>query len=288
MSLQLCILASGSSGNCSLLRAPGGCLLIDCGIGPRAIVQRLDGTGVGREHVRAIVLTHLDTDHFKQAWLKTMVQAGIRLYCHRSLYRKILAHDRRHREQTPAFAHLLQPFDGEPFEPLAGVRFDPIALAHDEAGSHGFLIEGHGCRIGYATDLGRVTDELIDRFRELDLLALESNYDPHLQRTSGRPWFLQQRIMGGRGHLSNQQCFDAVRRIFNRDQQVGRVPRHIVLLHRSRQCNCPTIIRDLFAADRRLSERLVIADQYQRTDWLSVVPYTGLSFQSDLFSAAAG
>jgi phosphoribosyl 1,2-cyclic phosphodiesterase len=285
MSLQLCILASGSSGNCAVLRTPAGCVMIDCGIGPRTLEQRLEGTGCSASDIYAVVLTHLDADHFKPSWLKTMVRRGMRLHCHRRRHGQVLALDRRHRERTPEYARLLRSFDVEPFEPLPGVRFEPIALAHDEAGSHGFVIEGFGCRIGYATDLGRVSDELIDRFRELDLLAIESNYDPHLQRMSGRPWFLQQRIMGGRGHLSNQQCFEAVGRIFDRDEVVGRVPRHVVLLHRSRQCNCPTVVRELFMTDARLSDRLVLADQYTRTEWLCVEPYQGLRYETDLFAA---
>jgi phosphoribosyl 1,2-cyclic phosphodiesterase len=287
MSIRLCILASGSSGNCAILHTPAGCVLIDCGIGPRTLDQRLAGSGLCGRNVHAIVLTHLDADHFKPVWLRTIARRGIRVYCHRRCFNPLLAHDRQHRESTAAFARFLRVFDQEPFEPLPGLRFEAIPLAHDEAGSHGFVIEGFGCRVGYATDLGRVTDELIERFRELDLLALECNYDPDLQRASGRPWFLQQRIMGGRGHLSNRQCFDAVSRIFDRDRAVGRVPQHVVLLHRSRQCNCPMIVRGLFAANPPLAERLVLAEQFQPTAWLCIDPFDGLRFETELFAAGS-
>src|SRR5438105_12806627 len=82
MSLELCILASGSSGNASLLRTPSGCMLIDAGIGPRTTAKRLDGTGVAVRDIRAIVLTHLDSDHFTAAWLRTIAAQGIRIFCH--------------------------------------------------------------------------------------------------------------------------------------------------------------------------------------------------------------
>jgi glyoxylase-like metal-dependent hydrolase (beta-lactamase superfamily II) len=72
MSLELCILASGSSGNASLLRTPAGCLLIDAGIGPRTLNKRLDGTGCTLADVRGIVLTHLDRDHFSFGWIATL------------------------------------------------------------------------------------------------------------------------------------------------------------------------------------------------------------------------
>ena len=58
--------------------------------------------------------------------------------------------------------------------------------------------------------------------------------------------------------------------IFDRCQRHGRsLPRHVVLLHRSRQCNCPERIRDLFGRDPRIASRLVLSEQHTRTDWLS-------------------
>jgi phosphoribosyl 1,2-cyclic phosphodiesterase len=114
---------------------------------------------------------------------------------------------------------------------------------------------------------------LIDRLCGCDLLAIESNYDPQLQRTSGRPWFLQQRIMGGRGHLSNEQALAAVCGVLDRCQRHGHaLPRHIVLLHRSQQCNCPKLVREIFTRDERIASRLVLAEPYERTPWLAAAP----------------
>jgi hypothetical protein len=108
-------------------------------------------------------------------------------------------------------------------------------------------------------------------FADLDVLAIESNYDPHLQRTSGRPIFLQQRIMGGKGHLSNQQAFDAVRAVLDRCERSGaRLPSHIVLLHRSRDCNCPRLLRQLFVRDARIAPRLTLAEPFEPSGWLKV------------------
>jgi hypothetical protein len=131
------------------------------------------------------------------------------------------------------------------------------------------VIEGFGCRAGFATDLGRVPAHLIERFEGVNLVALESNYDPEMQRGSDRPWFLKERIMGGRGHLSNEQAFAAVKAILDQcERGRRRLPDHIVLLHRSRQCNCPKIVRGVFERDERIARRLVLAEQYSRTEWL--------------------
>jgi phosphoribosyl 1,2-cyclic phosphodiesterase len=264
MSIELCILASGSAGNSTVLRTPSGAMLIDAGVGPRTVEKRLGGAGFSSTAISAICLTHLDRDHFTPTWLRTIVKRGIRLYCHH-----------QHRDELgrifpdPRLADHVHCFDGLPFEPLPALRIQSIAFAHDRTGSHGFVIEGFGCRVGYATDLGRVPDELIERFQGVNVLALESNYDPQMQLASSRPWFLKQRIMGGLGHLSNQQAYDAICRILDRCETTGRpLPGHIVLLHRSRECNCPDLVRNFFSRDPRIAPRLVLTEQTQRTGWL--------------------
>lgn len=266
MSLEICILASGSSGNCTVLRTPDGVVLIDAGIGPRTAAKRMSGTGVSVVDVRAICLTHLDRDHFSPTWLRTMGKLGIRLFCHHSRRAEIAAVARDADSEVT-----IESFDGQPFEPAHRVTFRAIRLEHDEHGSHGFLIEGFGGRIGYATDLGHVPATLVERFCGVDVLALESNYDPEMELRSSRPWFLKQRIMGGKGHLSNEQAFIAIRSILDRcASHARRLPQHIVLLHRSRECNCPDLMREFFSRDKRIIERLTLANQYERTQWMSV------------------
>jgi hypothetical protein len=78
--------------------------------------------------------------------------------------------------------------------------------------------------------------------------------------------------MGGKGHLSNFQALDAIRAILDRTATTcgpDRLPRHIVLLPRSRQCNCPILMRKLFTKDARISPILTLTDQFERTAWLS-------------------
>jgi phosphoribosyl 1,2-cyclic phosphodiesterase len=94
-----------------------------------------------------------------------------------------------------------------------GPAIKATLLAHDDLGSVGFVIEHDGLRLGYATDLGRVPDTLLDHFENLHALAIESNYDRQMQIDSGRPWFSNARIMGGSGHLSNDQALEAVQRL---------------------------------------------------------------------------
>ena len=160
---------------------------------------------------------------------------------------------------------LIRPFNVDAFSPIDGLTCDPIHFAHDQLGSHGFVVDGFGYRIGYATDLGHVPSHFFDRFRDLDCIALEANYDPQMQVESARPLFLKRRIMGGHGHLSNLQALAAIRKLLDRAR---RLPDHIVLLHRSQECNCPDLVRQLFSTDRRIASRLTLAQQHERSPWL--------------------
>lgn len=276
MSIEMCVLASGSAGNCTAVRTPGGVVLIDAGLGPRTTAQRLLGTGVKTSDVSAICLTHLDRDHFNSNWVPTILSRGVRVHCHArradDLVRFALG-TRPAAETVERFRSLVEPFNEAPFEPVPGLEVRPMLLAHDRLGSSGFVLGGFGSRIGFATDLGRVPDTLLEEFCGLDVLAIESNYDRRMQLDSARPSFLKSRIMGGAGHLSNEQAFDAVRQVLNRCESRGfPIPNHIVLLHRSRECNCPELLRRLFARDARIAPRLVLAEQYERTPWLGGPP----------------
>jgi len=70
MSLEICVLASGSAGNAAILRSPAGILLIDAGIGPRTLAKRLDGTGVRVTDIAALCLTTSTATTFRPTWLR--------------------------------------------------------------------------------------------------------------------------------------------------------------------------------------------------------------------------
>jgi glyoxylase-like metal-dependent hydrolase (beta-lactamase superfamily II) len=243
------------------------------------------------EQIRAICLTHLDRDHFNLNWLATLVKHAIRVFCHEQRVDELRESMRTMaagREAMTGAERLVSGFDGV-FEPIVGVRMHSIHLPHDAAGSHGFLVESGRYRLGYATDLGKVPERLVELFCGVHVLAIESNYDLEMEKNSDRPWVLKQRVMGGAGHLSNEQALRAVRAILDRTQKKhgeAGLPRHIVLLHRSRECNCPKLLRRLFEGDQRIKRTLTLAEQGTRTEWLKIrqeVAPAGAGEQMGLF-----
>jgi len=266
VSISLRILASGSAGNCSIVRTPAGVIMIDAGLSPRATADRLDGTGVSLDDIKAICLTHLDGDHYQSGWGKFIVERKIKVFCSDRNRREMVTRDNH------PFAPLVKGVDFNVFEPVPRLCASAVELRHDTEGSTGFRFDCNGNALGYATDLGRVPASLIEAFAGVDLLAIESNYDLSMQLQSARPAFLKNRIMGGRGHLSNAECYSAARKIFDVSQQHhGRLPSHLVLLHRSRECNCPHLLRRFFERDARFAHRLTLAEQHSPTPWLNPI-----------------
>ncbi len=255
---RLRVLASGSGGNCTLVdiasRGRRRRVLIDAGLSPRRTRRLLAESEVELADIDALVLTHLDSDHLNAGW-RNALPASITLYVHR----RHAAHARRLGFQHEAMVEIT-----DEFELFPGVRVDPVLLPHDELGVAAYRFSFNRddlppADLGFATDVGRVSRGFIKRFRRVDVLAIESNYCPRLQRASDRPEFLKRRIMGGTGHLSNQESAKAVTAIGPRE--------HVVLLHLSRQCNSP----ELAAREHDPGPcPVTIADQFEPTRWVSI------------------
>ncbi len=245
-----CVLGSGSGGNCSLLKTnESKWVMIDAGFSMRQTKERMRTHNVCMDDVSDVLLTHLDRDHFNPAWCRTLHSRGIFVHLHeRHVDRGIRA---------GLDQEIIKPFTTS--IDFKDMHIETVHMAHDALGTVGFIFNHAQCqtRFGFATDIGRVPQSLLDAFTSLDVLAFESNYDPTMQRTSGRPDFLQDRIMGGGGHLSNEESLAAVRHIAETSNL-----QHIVLLHLSRQCNAPAIIRDLYQDNlAHLYNSVTITDQ---------------------------
>ena len=256
-------LGSGSAGNASVIawRRNGEtrAILVDLGFSPRRVRESLASLGIRPDQVVAACLTHLDHDHFAKTWAKALRHRSIPLYVHRTHRAEALA--------SGAPEELLRDY-ADAFEPDGGVCVDGTLARHDDSGSVALRFEVGGVAIGFATDLGRVPDSLLERFAGIDLLAIESNHCPRLQQESPRPAFLKRRIMGGSGHLSNAQAITAIRAIASNSSL-----QHVVLLHLSRQCNCPDLVRGLFAESLpNLLPRLSITRQDAVTGPLRIDP----------------
>ncbi|MFO0864810.1 MAG: MBL fold metallo-hydrolase [Gemmataceae bacterium] len=245
MALRFSVLASSSAGNASYLEADGFGVLIDFGLAPKTLARRLDQVFASWESVRAALLTHTHGDHWNDGTLKCLHERGIPIHCMPEHVEELKRANRR--AEAMESEGLLRPYqDGELFD-LETIRVMPFAVPHDGPTS-GFRIEGvrQAWSLAYATDLGSWNASLVSCFADVDILALEFNHDVELERSSGRHAFLVNRVLGHRGHLSN----DSAATLLGRTLEASADARlsHVVLTHLSQQCNSPSLARE--AAER--------------------------------------
>ena len=252
---RFCVLASGSSGNAAFAEVDGFGVLIDAGIGPRLLSSRLAVIGKSIKNVQAVLLTHTHKDHWKERTLAQMRTHGVTVYCHAAHFEFLAG-------ISPAFetlraADLVRSYAGDqPFALPHGLTCLPVPIPHDSDPTFAFRIDGsrdlfgETWSLGYAADLGTTGACLIEAFRGVNVLALEFNHDEEMEKRSGRPWNLIERVLGDEGHLSNRQAAAALLDVL-KTSAGGRL-RHVIQLHLSRQCNRPGIAQS--AAKQVLSQ----------------------------------
>jgi phosphoribosyl 1,2-cyclic phosphodiesterase len=236
--LRFRVLGSGSSGNATLVEGGGTRVLIDAGLGPRTLAERLQSAGVDPASLQAVLLSHEHSDHARGA-AAFSAKWGVPLMGSRGTYAAaglgavdIAAYETLMPDQERAFGDLT-------------VRAVPVP--HDAAQPYAFVIACQGEALGHATDLGQLDAGLRAAFLECDALLVESNYDPVMLRDGPYPWSLKERILGPRGHLSNA---DVGRFLAD---GLGPRCRTLVLAHLSRTNNHPELC--LMTAERALNLR---------------------------------
>jgi len=259
MAVQFAVLASGSGGNATLIRSAGAGVLVDLGVGPRTLEERLESVGAGWGDVSAAVLTHTHGDHVQSATLNALARRRVPLYCHEG-HRGGL--DKLPGFQTLQSEGLVRHYDDRPFLTPSGFGIEPLELRHDGP-TFGFRIEARSergrraVRLGYVADTGCWSPRMADLLSGVDLLGVEFNHDVELQRRSGRSPYLIARNLGDRGHLSNHQGAALVTEVLGRSGP-GAL-RHVVLLHLSRQCNRPNLaLRAARGAVRGTGRRVAV------------------------------
>ncbi|MGE4276158.1 MAG: MBL fold metallo-hydrolase [Lawsonibacter sp.] len=251
--LTFTTLASGSSGNAALVSCGSTHILLDAGISARRITSGLKALGVDPAALTAVLVTHEHHDHISGLAVLTkkirvpVVSSGPT--CGQLCYKIPFVDDLVRRQQPGTGVQL-----GE-------LWVESFSTSHDAAGSVGYSIAGDGCRMVLATDLGCITPEVQQAVRGCDLLVCETNHDENWVKSGPYPYHLKARILGDRGHLSNE----AGAELAALGVEMG--ARTVVLAHLSSENNTPAHAREVVC--RRL--KAMGADPEQDVN-LSVAP----------------
>jgi phosphoribosyl 1,2-cyclic phosphodiesterase len=238
VSLRFRVLGSGSTGNATLVESEGVRVLLDAGLGPRSLAERLQDSGVDPASLDAIFVSHEHGDHCRGAAAYS-ARWGVRLCGSRGTYAAagFGAADIAGYDVITAGAT----------RRLGSLAVTALALPHDAAEPLAFVVSAHGATLGHATDFGQISRTMVEAFAGCDALLLESNYDPAMLRDGPYPWSLKERILGPLGHVSN----DDVGRYLAKG--LGHACRKVVLAHISQKNNHPELAG--MTAERALERR---------------------------------
>lgn len=222
--MQLWVLGSGSRGNAIVLDAGPTRILIDAGFPPRTLAMRLRACRIPPESVRAVIITHEHIDHVRGA-AKAASRWGWEMHASRGTVRAC---------PGLANAHAFRAGDTVRID---GVTVQTVRISHDAADPVAVVAcdERTGVRAAIAHDLGCPSNALRQALDRVDVLVLESNHDEGMLATGSYPAFLQRRIAGVRGHLSNRMAAELAR------EAAHGALRQLVLAHLSEENNTPAV-----------------------------------------------
>lgn len=239
--MRITSLGSGSTGNAYVVETDGGALLVDCGLNYKTLSSRMPEY-IGEEvPLQGVLLTHSHTDHTQGLRLLIKHHPDLPLFAN-AMTAETIACECGVDENAFVTFENGQVFEAGPF------KVHPFSIPHDTSDPVGYLVKGDEVYF-HGTDIGTPLDSVGIKLAQADVATLESNHDPQLLFGSGRPPSVIQRIYGSRGHLSNDQAAELVRKF-----ATPRLKR-LALAHLSGACNAPHIaertMRETLASIRR-------------------------------------
>lgn len=225
MGMRFTVLASGSTGNAAIIDTKEARLMLDAGLSAKKLEQLMESRDWNPRDLDAILVTHEHSDHIKG--LSVLARKyELPVYANEKTWQAMekLAGDipdhQRHIVETGGTIS------------FGSLEVETFAISHDAAEPMGYVFSCEGLKLGFATDLGYVSEKVLGKIIDSDVLVLESNHDVEMLRAGAYPWNIKRRILSDVGHLSNEMAGETLTKIV----QSGRV-RRVYLAHLSRDCN---------------------------------------------------
>lgn len=252
--MRLASIASGSSGNCIYAGSENTHLLLDVGITRKRTAEGLKQLGLSLEDIDGIFITHEHSDHI-QGLAVIAKQTNMPVYATRGTIRAIL--------EMPQYQHIdparFIPVQADQKVTVGDLTIDPMTISHDAADPVGYRVLQGKKKACVCTDLGCYSEYTVECLQDADVLLLEANHDVNMLQVGRYPYYLKQRILGKKGHLSNVSSGQLLGRVLN-DHMKG-----ILLGHLSAENNLPEL------AFETVRVELMMAEQDYRTEDLPIM-----------------
>ena len=255
--MKVCVLSSGSKGNSCFVQTKEAKILIDVGTTTQYIVNELDKIGVKPTEIDAVLITHIHVDHIHG--LKTFIKKyNPVIYVTEKLLGLL-------EEQVGSFRY---EFYQDKSAIIKDLRINIVKTSHDAGEQMGFIIKNNSKSMVYITDTGYINSRYYDELSNKNLYILESNHDVLMLKNGPYPYFLQQRVIGDKGHLSNKQASNYLCKF------IGKDTKKIVFAHLSEKNNTEEKVLETFRetlSDNNMRfDNIIIARQNEPTEVIEI------------------
>jgi len=218
-------LGSGSSGNGLVVECAATRVMMDCGFALADTKERLERAGLSPSDIRAVVVTHEHDDHMGGV-ARFAERYAIPVYLTRGTAQWL----------PPDFPAVLVNFiDPHTAFAVGDVAVEPFPVPHDAREPVQYVFSDGAVRLGVVTDLGTITQHVVDKLSGCEALVIECNHDLDMLMAGPYPVALKHRIAGRFGHLCNAAAGGLVAAL-----ERTRL-RHLIAAHLSQQNNTPDL-----------------------------------------------
>ena len=233
--LRFISIGSGTSGNSYLLLTDSDSLMIDAGIGMDLLKQHCGNLGFDISAISRVLITHEHVDHVKSVG-ELAEEYGVQIYATEAVHKGINSNSRVGKKVKEQQQIAIK---RESTLQLGDFRVTPFLVPHDCSSEDcvGYMIEMDGVRFSIITDCGHITERIGEIIGESNYLVIESNHDKEMLLNGDYPDAWKEKILSGRGHLSNAQCAEALLNYATPEL------RHVWLCHLSEENNHPELAR---------------------------------------------
>ena len=231
--LRFISFGSGSSGNSYYLYTETDSILIDVGVGIRALKKHFHNYGLRFEDVQHIFITHDHADHVKSVG-SLSTDYHLPVYATRKIHVGIERNYCVRKKIAPNHVHVIE--KGVPLN-VGEFKVTPFGVPHDSTDNVGYFVECEGVTFCLITDVGHITEEMHDFIGRSNYLVIEANHSEEMLLQGHYPQYLKDRILGPNGHLSNVACGEALA------DYASPGLRHVWLCHLSEENNHPELAR---------------------------------------------
>ena len=210
--MRICSIASGSSGNCTYIGTDNAHILVDAGISCKRIVEGLSQLELSPKDLDGIFITHEHIDHIAGLGVLSR-KYGVPIYGTPGTIQGIKNTTSLGKMDAEVFKNIRE--DEKML--LKDIEINPFKISHDAAQPVGYRVENGAKKAAVATDMGYFDDYIVDNLKGVNALVLEANHDVRMLQVGPYPYYLKQRILGDRGHLSNDNAGKLLSRIMHDD-----------------------------------------------------------------------